>query len=83
MRRYFLLCNLLLDYLRLGGLYTQADMSELVKCDMNEKTPELHVFVGSKNPVKIGAVLDAFQKTFPQATVTILGFDVESGKAFR
>ena len=45
-------------------------------CSMKKS---IAVAVGSKNPVKVGAVLEAFQKSFPSADITIHGFDVPSG----
>ncbi len=39
----------------------------------------MKIIVGSKNPVKVGAVREAFEKYFPECEV--VGIDVESGVA--
>jgi inosine/xanthosine triphosphatase len=39
----------------------------------------MNIAVGSTNPVKIEAVLEAFQRAFPNKTIEVLGFKVKSG----
>jgi len=39
----------------------------------------LVVAVGSKNPVKVNSVKNAFEQNFPQSTIAVSGYDVPSG----
>lgn len=46
------------------------------------KSPQsktLHIAVGSKNPVKITAVKEAFEKVFPNQIIDVQGVEVHSG----
>ncbi len=43
----------------------------------------MKVAVGSKNPVKIAAVQEAFQKIFPDETWEVIGIEVTSGVSYQ
>ena len=46
---------------------------------IGSSTAQLLVIVGSKNPVKVGCVRDAFTKVFPSHSIDFRSMDVPSG----
>ncbi len=51
----------------------------MASVEASAENADLHVAVGSRNPVKINAVKDGFQVMFPGRKIVVYGYDVASG----